>query len=109
MRDQHLRVFLEHRGHRKRRNVTLDRVEALQRVGAHEEVELSGEQQHAVIHVGPARHDGDVEPVAAIGAVGQRLVMPAVLGLRHPIGAEGHLVEDLRMRDRAAAKGAGGG
>ncbi len=103
MRDQHLRVLLEHGGDGKGRNVALDSVEALQRVGAHEEVELAGQQQHAVVHVGSARHDGDVEPIAAIGAVGERLVMPAVLGLRHPVGAEGHLVEGLCRRGRRHA------
>ena len=78
------------------RNVLLDRVERLQRVGAHEEVELADRQQQPVVHVRAARHDGDVEAVRPIGAVGERLVEAAVLGLRHPVGAEGHLVERLR-------------
>ena len=77
------------------RDVLLDRIEALQRVGAHEEVELADRQQDAVVHVRPARHDGDVEPVFAIGAVDQRLIEAAVLGLRHPVGAERDLVEGL--------------
>ena len=41
---------------------------------AHEEVDLADRQQDAVVHVRPARHDGDVEAVLSIGAVGQRLV-----------------------------------
>ena len=67
--------------------------------GAHEEVELADRQQDAVVHVRPARHDGDVEAVALVGAVGERLVEAAMLGLRHPVGAERHLVERLlRLR-----------
>ena len=107
MRHQHLRLLLEHGGDRERRDVLLDRVEALQRVGAHEEVELADRQQDAVVHVRPARHDGDVEPVLAVGAVDQRLVMAAVLGLRHPVGAERDLVEGLRMRARRQRTGDG--
>ena len=103
MRHQHLRILLEHGGDRERRDVLLDRVEALQRVPAHEKVELADRQQDAVVHLRPARHDGDVEPVLAIGAVDQRLVEAAVLGLRHPVGAEGDLVEGLRLRHDGCA------
>ena len=106
--DQHLRVLLEHGRDRKRGNVARDRVEALQRVGAHEEVELADRQQKAVVHVRPARHDGDLEAVSAIGPVNQRLVMAAVLGLRHPVGAEGDLVE-LLLRGGGRVKEARGG
>ncbi len=74
-----------------------DCVEGLQRVGAHEEVELADRQQDAVVHVRTARHDGHVEPVFAVGAVGERLVEAAVLGLGHPIGAEADLVQRLRL------------
>ena len=88
MRDQHLRVLLEQRRDLDRRNVLRDRVEALQRVGAEEEIDLADRQQDAVVHVRAARHDGDVEAVFPVGAVGQRLVEAAVLGLGHPIGAE---------------------
>ena len=84
MRDQHLRVLLEHGGDRDGRNVLLDRVEALQRVGAHEEVDLADRQQQPVVHVRAARHDGDVEPVFPIGAVGERLIEAAMLGLAPP-------------------------
>ena len=99
VRHQHLRLLLEHGGDRERRDVLLDRVEALQRVRRHKEVELADRQQDAVVHVRPARHDGDVEAVALVGAVDQRLVMAAVLALRHPVGAERHLVERLlRLR-----------
>ena len=96
MRQQHLRVLLEDRGDRDGRDVLGDRVEGLQRVGAHEEVELADRQQDAVVDVRPARHDGDVEPVFLVGAVGERLVEAAMLGLRDPVGAERDLVERLR-------------
>ena len=93
MRDQDLRVFLEQRGDFDGRHVLLDRVEALQRVGAQIEVDLVDQQQHAVVGVRTAGHDGDVEAVFPVGAVGERLVEAAVLGLRHPIGAERDFVE----------------
>ena len=37
-------------------------------------------------------------PYLRVGAVGERLIEAAVLGLRHPIGAEADLVERLRLR-----------
>jgi hypothetical protein len=43
--------------------------------------------------------------VLALGAVGQRLVEAAVLGLGHPVGAERHLVERL-LRAGGCAKDA---
>ena len=100
MRDQHLRVLLEIGRDFDGRDVLRDRVEALQRVGGQEEVDLADRQQDAVVHARAARHDGHVEPVFAVGAVGQRLVEAAVLGLGHPVGAEGDLVERL-SRGRA--------
>ena len=92
---QDLRVLLEHGGDRDQRHVVGDRVERLQRVRAHEEVELARDQEHAVVLVGPARHDGDVEPVILVGAVGDRLKEAAMLGLGDPIGAERDLVQGL--------------
>ena len=53
----------------------------------------------------PAGHDGDVEAVFLVGAVGDRLEEAAVLGLRHPVGAEGHLVQRLRRRRQACGGG----
>ena len=95
MRDQHLRVLLEIRRDFDGGDILGDRVEALQIVGGQEEVDLADRQQDAVVHARAALADGDVEPVFAVGAVGKRLVEAAVLGLRHPIGAEGDLVERL--------------
>ena len=100
MRDQNLRVFLEARRHHDGRNIVLDRVETLQRVGAHEKVEFADGEQNAVVHVRPARHDGHVQPVFLVSAVGERLVEAAMFGLGHPIGAETDLVERLRLQRR---------
>jgi hypothetical protein len=90
-----LRILLEHRGDLDHRHFIGHRVEGLQRVGAKEEVELAGDQQHAVVVVGAARHDGDVEPVLLVGAVGEGLEKSALLALRQPIGSERDLVQRL--------------
>ena len=95
MRDQHLRVLLEIGRDFDGGDVLGDRVKTLQIVGGQEEVDLADRKENAVVHAGAALADGDVEPVFAVGAVGQRLVEAAVLGLRHPVGAEGDLVERL--------------
>ena len=102
---QDLRILLKQGGDLDGRHILLDRVEALQRVGAQIEVDLADQQQHPVVGIRSARQDGHVEAVFAIGAVGERLIEAAMLGLRHPIGAEGDLVERLRGRrpDCAAA------
>ena len=104
MRQQHLRVLLEDRGDDQGRDVLRDRVERLQRVGAHVEFDPAGDQLQAVVHVRPARQDGDVEAVLPVGAVGHRLVEAAVLGLRHPVGGESDLVELLRLRGAIASQ-----
>ena len=43
------------------RNVVGDRIERHQRVGSHEEIELARDQEDAVVLVGAARYEGDVE------------------------------------------------
>ena len=96
MRHQDLRILLEQGGDGQRRDVLLDGIEALQRVGAHEEVELADRHQDAIVHVRPARHDGHIEAICAISAVSKRLIEAAMLGFRHPVGAEGNPVERLR-------------
>src|SRR5258708_27824835 len=88
MGQENLRILLEDGGDRHHRHVVGDRVERHQGVGSHEEVELAGNQQHAVVVVGAARHDGDVEPVFLVGAFGHGLEKSAVLGLGNPIGSE---------------------
>jgi hypothetical protein len=75
-----------------------DRVERLQRVRGHEEVELAGGQQDAIVGVGSTGHDGDVEAVFLVGAVGHRLEETAMFGLRDPVGSKRHVVEGLRAR-----------
>ena len=98
MGDEDLRVFLEQRGDLDHRHVLGDGIKTLQRVGAEEEIDLADRQQDLIVRARAARHDGDVEAVFPVGAVGQRLVEAAVLALRHPIGAERDLVERLRRR-----------
>ena len=88
MRDENLRILLEHRGDRDDGDVVGDRVERHQRIRRHEEIELAGNQQHPVIVVRAARHNGDVEPVFLVGAVGECLEKPAMLGFGHPVGSE---------------------
>src|SRR5438270_9178997 len=95
MRDQHLRVLLKQSGDLDRRYILLDRVECLKRVGAEKRSDLAYRQQDAIVDVGPARHDGDVEAIFAIGAVRQRLVKAAMLAFGHPIGAERDFVQRL--------------
>ena len=88
MRHHHLRVFLEIRGDDDDRDVPDDRVEGQQKIAAHVEVQPSGGQQKFVVGLRPALHDRDVEAVFGVGAVGDRLIISAVLGLGEPVGAE---------------------
>ena len=98
MGQENLRILLEDGGDRDQRHVVGDRVERLQRVRAHEEVELAGGQEDAVVGVGAAGNDGDVEAIFRVGAVGDRLEEAAMFGLRDPVGSKRHLVEGLRAR-----------
>ena len=59
---------------------------------------LPAVKQDAVVGVGAARNDGDVEAVFLVGAVGDRLEEAAMFGLRDPVGSKRHLVEGLRAR-----------
>src|SRR5258708_16226296 len=95
MGDQHLRILLEHRRDRDRRNVLFDRIEGLECVRAQVKIDLSHWQEEAIVDLRTARDDGDVEPISAVRAVGQRLVKSAMLGLRDPVGSKGQLVERL--------------
>src|SRR5713226_1077077 len=95
MRDQDLRILLEHRRDRDSRNILLDRIEGLQRVRTQVKIDLSYWQEDAIIHLRAARDDGGVEPVSAVRAVGQSLVESAVFGLRDPVGGKRQLVERL--------------
>ena len=95
MRDEDLRILLEHGGDLDRRHILFDGIETLQRVGAEVEVDLAGGEQDAVVGIRAAGHDGHVEAVFPVGTVGERLIEAAMLALRHPIGAECNLVEGL--------------
>ncbi len=97
MGQEDLRVLLEDGRDRHHRHIVGDRIERHQGIGGHEEVDLAGDQEHAVVVVRPARHDGDVEPVFPVGAVGDRLKEAAMLGLGHPVGSERDLVQLLRF------------
>ena len=88
MRHHNLRIFLEIRGDDDDRDVAGDRVEGQQQIAAHVEVQPSGRQQELVVGLRAALHDRDVEPVFCISAVGDRLVISAMLGLGEPVGAE---------------------
>ena len=93
MGQENLRVLLEDGGDGYHRHLVGDRIERLQGVGGHEEVELAGDQQHAIVVVRAARHDGDVEPVGLIGTVGRSLEKPAMLRFGDPVGSERDLVQ----------------
>ena len=94
---EHLRLLLEGGRDDAQRDVLRDGVEGLLQVAAHVEVDLAGEQQRPAGDLRAALLDRDLEAAGGIGAVGDRLVVAAMLGLGEPVGAERH-------RDR---KGAG--
>ena len=96
----HLRVLLEVGRDDAQRNVLLHGVEGLQQVAAHVEVDLAGQQQRPPADLRAALHDGDVEAAGRIGAVGDRLIVAAMLGLGEPVGAE----RDLFVGERARAE-----
>jgi hypothetical protein len=93
---QHLRLLLEGGGDDLDRDVLLDGGEGLKHVSAHVEVDLAGQQQRAVVHLRAALGDGDIEAAGGIGAVGDRLIEAAMLGLGEPVGAEGDLPRQQR-------------
>src|SRR5262249_8577259 len=105
VRDQHLRVFLKHGGDFDGRNLLLDRVEGLQRVGAEKEIYFADRQQDAFVDVWPARHDGDIEAIFAIRPVRQCLIEAAVLTFGDPVGAERDLIKRLRRGRRDGGTG----
>ena len=67
------------------------------RLPCHVELDLAAEQ-HRLLGL---RDDRDLQAVFLVGAVGDRLVEAAVLGLGHPVGAEGDLVERHRRPGKA--------
>jgi hypothetical protein len=93
MRHEDERDLLEHSRDDIDRHVRSGRVEGLDNVGAHVELDPSGGKQQAVVGLRAALNDRHVEPIFRIGSVGERLIEAAVFGLRPPIGGKGHLVE----------------
>ena len=90
---ENLRIFLKNGGHAYHGHVVGHRIQRHQGIRGHEEVELAGNQQHAVVVVRAAGHDGDVKSVFLVGAIGERLEKPAVLGFGHPVGPERDFVQ----------------
>ena len=102
MRHQHLRLLLEGGGDDAQRDVLRHGVEGLLHVAAHVEVDLAGQKQRPAGDLRSALHDRHVEAAGGIGAVGDRLVVAAMLGLGEPVGAEG----DRNREGRGAAEAA---
>ena len=104
VRDQRLRIFLEHRCDHHRGHAVLHVVEVVQQVAGHQEVDAAGRQQRPVVDLRAALLEGDIEAEGLVGAVGHRLVEAAVRGLRLPVGGEGHLVLRQHGRGRECAQ-----
>ena len=86
----------------------LDVVKGQQQITGNQEVDLSGRQHRAVIHLRTALANLHIEAVLLVGAVCKRLVKPTVAGLSFPVGAEDHFVVGER-RCRAARHERGSG
>ena len=87
-----LRVLLENGGNGHHRYPLFHGAESLEHVAAHVELDLVGDHQCPVVDLRPARNDLDVKPAGSIGAVGYRLVEPAMFRLSKPVGSEGDLL-----------------
>ena len=92
MRHENLRILLEMGSDHDDRHAAGDRVEGEQKIAAHVEVEPSGREQQLVVRLRAALDDRDVEAVLGVGAVGDRLIISAMLGLSQPVGPERDLV-----------------
>ena len=87
-----LRVFLENRGNHRRRHAVLDVVKTQQQVASHQEVDLAGRQQGAVIHLRPTLLDFHVQTHSLVSTVGQGLVETSMAGLGLPVGGKNHFL-----------------
>ena len=105
MAQEDLRLLLEMGRDDDGGNVLLHGREGLDHAAAHVEVELADGQQHAVAGPRAARHDGDLEAVFLVSAVGDGLVIAAMLALGEPVGAEGHLGQRLLRQGASAQAG----
>ena len=104
MRHDDLRVLLEHRRDFDDGHVLLDGGERPEQVALHVELDLSA-QQHGLVGLGDDVH---LQAVFLVGAVDGSLVEPAMLGLRHPVGAEGDLVDGQCRAGERESGGANG-
>ena len=95
MRHEDLRVLLEGRGHRDKRDALLGSREDLDQIAAHIEVVLAGHKGSGVVGGRSTLHDLDVEAELLVGAVGHGLIVAAMLALGQPVGAEAHLHQVL--------------
>jgi hypothetical protein len=107
MAHQNLRLFLEMRGDDLERNVLLDGREGLQHVAAHVEIDLAGQHQRTAGNLRSALHDRDLETACLVGAVGNRLIVSAMLRLGQPVGAEGDLFQGECLCGGHGRKGCG--
>ena len=99
-------IFLEIRGDHDDGDVAGDRVEGQQQIAAHVEIQPSGRQQQLVIGLRAALDDRDVETVFRVGAVGDRLIISAVLGLSEPVRPERDFIGGERgRREQAESNG----
>lgn len=90
---QDLWLLLEDRGDHYAWNVISSVVEGREHVADHVDVDLAGEQELAVISLGPAWPNGDIEIVLSIDIGRNSLIETAMLDLRFPIGAKRDVVE----------------
>src|SRR5690606_37221087 len=95
MREQCQRGFLENRGDGDHFPCAFGRLEQAQRIGSKRKIDPALLQGGAAVSLRSARHDGDVEAVAFIGAVGERLKKSTLPGSGRAVEAERHLVEAL--------------
>jgi len=73
-------------------------------VAAHIELDLAEQQEQPAVGLRAALHDGDVEPVSGVGAVGQRLTIAARLRVGEPVGADRGLAERAPATKRRSGR-----
>ena len=78
------------------RQVLIGGHEVADEIAAHIEFDLAEQQKQAAVGLRPARPDRDVEPVFLVGAVRERLIIAARLGIGEPVESERDLIERKR-------------
>ena len=101
MAHENLGLFLEMGRHDDRGDILLDRRKGLNQAAAQVEIELADGHEHSVCGARPAGHNGDLQPVFLESAIGDRLIISAVLGLRDPVRAERDFPKGLRSESAA--------